>query len=366
MHEVKGEEGGAAEGHNRLAEEVFQEDIEQGHHENAEEGAHEPPAEGGQAEELDAQAHDQLAQRRMGDLIGVDAPDVLIGGAGVVDLVEIGGVVPGGHGGHGVALVKQGRGALAGVGDIPQGDELSVGVVQCQLAQLHPIVACVGVAGEPEHPHLQGQGVGALAGAQHGVVNPLEQVGVFLVEGGGGVAAVQPCGQGGATLVLLPDEAGDVVLLVLIGEQGVPGLAVRTGLQSVAAGVEAGVVHHTGDGRRLCQGEGDGLPLGELAEGLGIGEGAQIPEGGEGVYRRQQQEGQGVLPPHGEPAAGKGHGSGGGAGHGHPLQGALSGGHGVAVVAQQAEHGRQHHDGKDQRGGDILHEVHHGRPPETE
>lgn len=70
VHEVKGKEGGAAEGHNRLAEEVFQEDIEQGHHENAEEGAHEPPAEGGQAEELDAQAHDQLAQRRMGDLIG--------------------------------------------------------------------------------------------------------------------------------------------------------------------------------------------------------------------------------------------------------------------------------------------------------
>ena len=366
VHEVKGKEGGAAEGHNRLAEEVFQEHIEQGDHQHAEEGTHEPPAEGGQAEHADAQADDQLAQGRVGDLVGVDAPDVLVGGAGVVDLIEIGGVVPGGHGGHSLPLVEQGRGPLAGVGDVAEGDASPVGVVQGQLPQLQPRVAAVRIAGEAEHPHLQGQGVGALAGAEQVVVDPLEQVGVLLMEGGGGVGGVQSGGQGGAVPVLAPDKAGDVVGLVLIGEQGVPGLAVRAGLQGVAAGVEAGVVHHPGDGRGLGQGEGDGLPGGELAEGLGIGEGAQIPEGGEGVHRRQQQQRQRVLAPHGEPAAGEGQGAGGGAGHGHPLQGAFPGGHGVAVVAQQTEHGRQDHDGKHQRGGDILHEVHRGRPPETE
>lgn len=66
VHEVKGEQTGAAQGHRGLAKEVFQEHIEHRQHQYAEQGAHEPPAEGSHAKHQDAQGDDELAQGRVG------------------------------------------------------------------------------------------------------------------------------------------------------------------------------------------------------------------------------------------------------------------------------------------------------------
>ena len=152
VHEVKGEETGAAEGHRGLAKEVFQEHIEDGQHEHPEQGPHKPPAKGHHAEEGDAKGHDELAQGRVGDLIGVDVVQVLQGGAGVVDFVKVGGVHIGLLGGPLLWLVKQGLGPHVHM----VGDERLAVTPQGQLGQPHAFCPVSGGGGDAEGGGLQG------------------------------------------------------------------------------------------------------------------------------------------------------------------------------------------------------------------
>ena len=90
MHEVEGEHRCSA-GWNRCpAEHFFQKHIQRRQHQHADQGPGKAPAEGRHPEQPDADAQDQLAQRRVADLIGIEVFDVLIGRACVIDLVKIG------------------------------------------------------------------------------------------------------------------------------------------------------------------------------------------------------------------------------------------------------------------------------------
>ena len=68
---------------------LLQKNVEQRQHQNADKRAGKAPAERGHAEKLDAACDDELAQRRVRDLVGVDALDMLVCGAGVVYLVKV-------------------------------------------------------------------------------------------------------------------------------------------------------------------------------------------------------------------------------------------------------------------------------------
>ena len=109
MHEVSGKDQGAGSGDRPAAEQLLQKDIHQRQHQHAEEGAREAPAEGSHAEDGDAPGEDDLTQRRVGDLIGIDAVQVLPGGAGVVDFIKIAGVHEGLLFGAETLLIRQSR-----------------------------------------------------------------------------------------------------------------------------------------------------------------------------------------------------------------------------------------------------------------
>ena len=89
VHEVKGKYRSAAGGNGHAAEHLLQKNVEQRQHQNADKRAGKAPAERGHAEKLDAACDDELAQRRVRDLVGVDALDMLVCGAGVVYLVKV-------------------------------------------------------------------------------------------------------------------------------------------------------------------------------------------------------------------------------------------------------------------------------------
>ena len=198
MHEIKGKEGRPAEGHRRLPKEIFEEGIEQRKHEHTEERAHKAPAKGSHTEEADTDAQDELAQRGMGDLIGVDPTDVLIGGAGVVDLIKVGGVIPGGRFRDGVSLVKEGGGLPRLVG----AHQISRSVIESQLPQFDGTLG--GFGGDAQEADLQ-----RILGRDF---KPLEEVGVVLGHGIAGLIALR----------VGPVVAGDGPLLVLPGPEGGP------------------------------------------------------------------------------------------------------------------------------------------------
>ena len=66
--------------------------VERREHQNAEQRAHEAPAERVHAEDANADRDDELAERGVRVFVWLESQNVLVGGAGVVDFVEIGGV----------------------------------------------------------------------------------------------------------------------------------------------------------------------------------------------------------------------------------------------------------------------------------
>ena len=97
------------------AEKLLEEYIENRKHEHAEEGADEPPAKGGHAKQTNADAHEQLAQRRMGGFIDLAVFDMFQSGAGMVNFIEIGFMVPAGLFGHGLQFIKEGGRRVSGL-----------------------------------------------------------------------------------------------------------------------------------------------------------------------------------------------------------------------------------------------------------
>ena len=283
VHEVRRQQDGAAGGDGGAAKQVFQEHVQQGQHPHPEQGAHEPPAEGGHAEEADADAHDQLAQGRVGDLIGLDATDVLPGGAGVVDLVKIGLVVVGGLVRHHVLLVKQGADRAGHLHPVPRHVE------QGHLPQLQQ--ALVGLPGDAQ--------VADILGVLKGELVPLEELVVVL--GHGKALAVA----GGVGPVI--DGLLAVGLIRLRpAPQGEPGHPVPGDLHLVLSCAQVGVIPQLGHLHRLGQGEGGRLPAAEVPGALGRPEGAQVGEGGDGIHGGDEEDGNGVPPHQGMASAGEG------------------------------------------------------------
>ena len=66
--------------------------VERGEHQHAEQRAHEAPAERIHAEDANTDRDDELAERGVRVFVWLESQNVLVGGAGVVNFVEIGGV----------------------------------------------------------------------------------------------------------------------------------------------------------------------------------------------------------------------------------------------------------------------------------
>ena len=286
VHEVHRQQDGAAGGDGGAAKEVLQKQVEQGEHSHAEQGAHKPPAEGSHAEQGNAHAHDELAQRRMGDLIGFDVPQMLIGGAGMIDLVKVGGVGKRDGFGHCVRLVEEGIGAVA------DPDAVAIFVKQGQFVQLQQTL--VGLARDPEIPDILGVVEGDLV--------PLEQLVVVLGHGVTGPIA-------GAVGPVVTGDLVRIVGIVFPLPQGQPGHSVSGDLHLILAGTQAGKVPEFGDQQILLRKQkGLALFIAEVPGMLGCGGGAQVEKGGDGVDCGNQQHGDGVLFHQGMPPTGKGKG----------------------------------------------------------
>ena len=96
VHAVQGHHGHGGKSHVRALGQLLAQHIHRREHQDARHRPGDAPAEGRHAEDGDAHAHQQLAQRRMGGFIGGRAPQMLQGRAGMVDLIEVGAVVPAG------------------------------------------------------------------------------------------------------------------------------------------------------------------------------------------------------------------------------------------------------------------------------
>ena len=213
MHEVHCQQNGAAGGNGGAAEEVLQKQVEQGDHSHAEQGTHESPAEGGHAEQGDAHAHNKLAQRRMGNLIGFHTPQMLIGGAGMIDLIKVGGVLKGDGLRYRIRLVEEGIGAVA------DPNAVAVFVKQGQFVQLQQ--ALVGLTGNPD--------IANILGVIKGDLIPFEQLVVVLGHGIAGAVA-------GAVSPVVSGDLVRIVGIVLPLPQGQPVYPVGGDLHLIFAG----------------------------------------------------------------------------------------------------------------------------------
>ena len=108
VHEVHRKQRRAEERILALFEQALAEQVQHRQHRHAHERAHDAPAERVHAEDGDAHGDDELAQRRMRVLIRREAVQVLVGRAGMVELVKIHAVVVRRRVRHGVLLVEQG------------------------------------------------------------------------------------------------------------------------------------------------------------------------------------------------------------------------------------------------------------------
>ena len=321
MHEVHRQQDGAAGGDGGAAKDILQKQIEQRNHSHPEEGAHKPPAEGGHAKEGNANAHDQLAQRGMGDLVGFNVPQMLIGGAGMIDLVKVGGVLKGDGLRYGVRLVKEGIGAVA------DPDTRPALVKEGQLVQLQQ--AFIGLSCNPD--------IANILGVIECDLIPFEQLVVILSHGVAGAVA------GAVGPVVARDLIG-VVGVVLPLPQGQPVHAVGGDLYLVLAGAQTGKIPQLGDQVFLRKNKGGLLLVAEIPGVLGGGGGAQVEKGGNGVGDGDEHHGDGVLFHQGVAATGEGEGLF--LRHGGDLLGQRSP-HGLPVPQEEAQQGGYGQDGEE-------------------
>ena len=107
MHEVEGKHRRTAGRNRRTAEHSLEENIQHRQHQDSEQSARKAPSEGRHAEKPDAGGDNELTQRGMGYLVGINALDMLKGGAGVIDLVKIRAVEIGLISGNNILLVAK-------------------------------------------------------------------------------------------------------------------------------------------------------------------------------------------------------------------------------------------------------------------
>ena len=331
MHEVEGEQGRAAQGHRGFAKQVFQEHVEYGRHQHTKQGAHEPPASGDHAEYGDADGEDQLAQGRVGYLVGIHVVQVLQRRAGVVDLVEIGRVHIGGLIGPQAVLVKQGLDALVRLVGDGQGRSL---IPQGQLGQPQPLLP--GGAGGGEAEPGGGDGPHRLAALVAVAGADLQAVLVHV----------------GRKVQHVPFEQG---VIGLFRPDALPCPILRLPFQGVVPGAQGSIEGNRVHRHGLVVGELKAVPLLELHPVLGDLAAAQLEKGGEGVYRCQRQDGRDIPFFHG--MAGQGEGQAAGFGrflrHGNPLQAAGAGAQAVPVIAEKGPADQYAQDGQQKRGGQV-------------
>ena len=133
VHEIEGEQEHRQKRPQAGAGQLFSHVVEKRQHGHPEQGPHKPPAKRVHAEQGDARRDQQLAQGGVGVLVRLGPQQVLVGRAGVVHLVKIHGIVPGGRIRHPLRLVAQGLGPLPAVLD-GIGDRLALRIEKAQLA----------------------------------------------------------------------------------------------------------------------------------------------------------------------------------------------------------------------------------------
>ena len=141
MHEIKGKQHTGKSGGGDVSGQLSGKEIDQGNHSNAKERADDAPAEGIHAEQQYAEGDQEFAKRWMRVFVSGQPVKKFIGGARVIDLVEVHTVSEGAYARIKRCLIKQ-RGIICG---IDRGNDLSVliqkdqfeqrggGAFQCQL-----------------------------------------------------------------------------------------------------------------------------------------------------------------------------------------------------------------------------------------
>ena len=104
--------------HPGASKQFFYQYIEDGQHHHADQRSRKPPAERRHPEKQDPKGQDQLSQRRMGDLVGVDVVQVFPCSAGVIDLVKVCGIQVTVSGGDETLFISKLR-CTAGEGNLP-------------------------------------------------------------------------------------------------------------------------------------------------------------------------------------------------------------------------------------------------------
>ena len=111
-HHQHGEQAGPL-----ISAQHFGQQVHAGQHQNPCQCPGETPAEGGHTEDGNGPAHQHLAKGRMGGFIGAHAVEVFIGRTGMIDFIEVRGIIPAGHiASHGIRLVADipGCGVIVG------------------------------------------------------------------------------------------------------------------------------------------------------------------------------------------------------------------------------------------------------------
>ena len=246
----------------------------------------------------------------MGHLVGIDVVQVFQGGAGMIDLVKIGGVHIGGFGGPLHGFVKEGGSPLV---HIDRG-ERGVPIPKHQLTQPQSFAAVDIRRGDAEQP----AGDGA-----HGRLFSLFR---------------------GIQVLHLPFQQGVIGLFQL---QAGPVHPVGRILQGVGAGADDGKERDLAHIHHLTVGKADGGVLvkdGIALGGVGV---AQLEKGADGVNHRHQQHRQHVFFLKGVPLEGEGHLPGLCLRHGDPLQRVLPGGRHLPEIDEKGNGCRQGRDSPD-------------------
>ena len=276
----------------------------------------------------------------MGHLIGVDLVQMLQGGAGMVDLIEIGRVHIGGLGGPLLPLVEQGLGPFVHL----SGRHGPHPIPQRQLRQPQPLSPGGVGRGEAE----AGSGDGAHRLLSLVLCVDLLAVPIHLVQ-------LQHLPFEQAVIGLIQPDALPVPILVLP-------------LQRVVPGAQGGVEGQLGHGLRPIVGESHAVPLLELRTALGPGQIAQHEKRGARIYRRDEHDRQDVPPLHGVAGQGEGHAPGLGPlfRHGDPLQAVGPGPKAHPIIHEKSGAYRYPQDRPGKGGGQVpkepRHAVHHRVP----
>ena len=284
VHRIQRHQRHGDEGQPGILGQLLHHQVHQRHHQHAHQRPHEAPAEGRHAEELYADHHQHLAQGRVGPFVGVQAVQVLEGGAGVVDFIEVGAVQVAGRGRHGALFVDQKRRAAVGLGglaaltDPRDGQRTALPIQEGHLVEQQPRGpgGDADVAGRLRRIAIPARGVVPSGRAVKGELRIAVQRVHALVQGHE------------------PQPAEDLPLVVAGQDRRAPGFAVVGQIHREGGIAYPAVVGHA-PGFHLPEIEHHGFAaLAGRPPGLGRGGDAQVGEGHQAVQQRHRPHQQRV------------------------------------------------------------------------